>query len=447
MKKFLLTIVFISFSIFSQHLSKVYVLSEGGFTPNSSALSMLNLSTNQFTTNIFTGGNLGLYPDGLIFHNDRLYITEQGNFGSSGKIYRLDTLGNVQASALVGTNPYSLAIANNKIYVTNGPASNVSVLSLADFTFIKNIPVGVYPQEIVEFAGKIFVANNSLFGGSSDSTVSVIDPMRDSVVATIVVKKDPSSFAVSNDNHLLIGCPGDQNTGRIFKVTPQSFQIVDTYTIPNYGFSKDISVDKNSNDIYFISNNNDIVKFNLSTRQSSIVISSVFPNNFYYGYAYDYVNSKHYVLDAKNFTVNGNLYIYSNNGLLLNTYQTSTAPRRILFKYVTPSTKVEDNLIAENFQLNQNYPNPFNPSTIISWQSPVSSWQTIKVFNSLGEEIETIVDGYYEAGKHSTLYILNSKLPSGVYFYRLQAGDPSTGSPKGQAGQVFVQTKKMILIR
>ena len=277
-----------------------------------------------------------------------------------------------------------------------------------------------------------------MFGGSADSTVSVIDPISDSVVATIVVKKDPSSFAVSNDNHLLIGCPGDQNTGKIFKVAPQTLQIVDTYTVPNYGFSKDISVDKNSNDIYFISNNNDIVKFNLSTRQSSIVISSVFPNNFYYGYAYDYVNSKHYVLDAKNFTVNGNLFVYSNTGSLLNTYQTSIAPRRILFKYVSPSTKVDDNFITEDFQLNQNYPNPFNPSTIISWQSPVGSHQTIKLYDVLGREVDTIVDGYYEAGKHSKFYILHSTLPSGVYFYQLRVTDPSTGSV------VYKDTKKMI---
>ncbi|MCA2004602.1 MAG: T9SS type A sorting domain-containing protein, partial [Ignavibacterium sp.] len=62
------------------------------------------------------------------------------------------------------------------------------------------------------------------------------------------------------------------------------------------------------------------------------------------------------------------------------------------------------------------------------------SWQTIKLYDLLGREIETIVDGYYEAGYYSTLFIVNSSFPSGVYFYRLQAGD-------------FVQTKKMILLR
>jgi len=93
-----------------------------------------------------------------------------------------------------------------------------------------------------------------------------------------------------------------------------------------------------------------------------------------------------------------------------------------------------DDLIADKFILYQNYPNPFNPSTTVSWQSPISGRVTIKLYDILGREIETIIDGYYEAGKHSTFYIPNSTLPSGVYFYQLRSGN-------------FVETKKMILMR
>ncbi len=88
----------------------------------------------------------------------------------------------------------------------------------------------------------------------------------------------------------------------------------------------------------------------------------------------------------------------------------------------------------KEFKLYQNYPNPFNPSTRISWQSPVGSWLTIKLYDIVGREIETIVNGYYEAGIHSTLYIVNSTLPTGVYFYQLKAGD-------------FIETKKMMIIK
>jgi hypothetical protein len=76
----------------------------------------------------------------------------------------------------------------------------------------------------------------------------------------------------------------------------------------------------------------------------------------------------------------------------------------------------EENETVYNFALEQNYPNPFNPSTTLNWQTPISGWQTLKIFNSLGQEIETLVNEYREAGNHSKLYTVNSTLPSGIYF-------------------------------
>lgn len=94
----------------------------------------------------------------------------------------------------------------------------------------------------------------------------------------------------------------------------------------------------------------------------------------------------------------------------------------------------EQQITATDFILEQNYPNPFNPSTKISWQSPISSWQSIKLYDAIGREIETIAEGFYEAGIHSKLYNVNPTLPSGIYFYQLNAGD-------------FIETKKMMLIK
>lgn len=99
--------------------------------------------------------------------------------------------------------------------------------------------------------------------------------------------------------------------------------------------------------------------------------------------------------------------------------------------------------VPSEFYLNQNFPNPFNPSTKINYQLPEGSDVTLKIFNALGEEVATLVNNEYKnAGEHSSLFIVNSALPSGVYFYQLRAVDPSTGS-----GQVFISTKKMILLK
>ena len=86
------------------------------------------------------------------------------------------------------------------------------------------------------------------------------------------------------------------------------------------------------------------------------------------------------------------------------------------------------------FSLEQNYPNPFNPSTNIKYTIGSRQFVSLKIFNSLGEEIETLVNEIQDAGVHSKLYIVNSTLPSGVYYYQLNAG--------GQA-----LTSKMILLR
>lgn len=87
-----------------------------------------------------------------------------------------------------------------------------------------------------------------------------------------------------------------------------------------------------------------------------------------------------------------------------------------------------------NFSLDQNYPNPFNPSTNIQYTIPSRQFVSLKIFNPLGEEIETLVNEYQEAGVHSKLYIVHSTLPSGVYLYQLKAGE-------------FIQTRKMILLK
>ncbi len=94
----------------------------------------------------------------------------------------------------------------------------------------------------------------------------------------------------------------------------------------------------------------------------------------------------------------------------------------------------------DKFYLYQNYPNPFNPATAISYQLSAFSHVTLKVYDVLGREIETIVNEEKPAGFYR-VYFDGSKLASGIYFYRIEA------VPIGRQAGDFIQTRKMLLIK
>jgi glycosidase len=89
--------------------------------------------------------------------------------------------------------------------------------------------------------------------------------------------------------------------------------------------------------------------------------------------------------------------------------------------------------IPREYVLAQNYPNPFNPATTISYQLRSAGGVTLRVYDVLGREVATLADGYQQAGSYTKSFDA-SRLSSGVYFYRLQAGS-------------FVNTKKMVLAK
>jgi hypothetical protein len=85
---------------------------------------------------------------------------------------------------------------------------------------------------------------------------------------------------------------------------------------------------------------------------------------------------------------------------------------------------MQHSTVPHTFELGQNYPNPFNPATVIRFQLPSSGAVTLKVFDVLGREVATILDGFQQAGTYSIRWDA-SQLSSGVYIYRLHAGENS----------------------
>ncbi|MBL1121836.1 MAG: T9SS C-terminal target domain-containing protein [Ignavibacteriae bacterium] len=100
----------------------------------------------------------------------------------------------------------------------------------------------------------------------------------------------------------------------------------------------------------------------------------------------------------------------------------------------------QEGFLLNEFNLFQNYPNPFNPNTVISYQLPVISNVTLKVYDLLGREIVTLVNEEKPAGTYEVEFNSHSglsgirDLPSGIYFYQLKTGN-------------YIETKKMLMIK
>jgi len=133
-------------------------------------------------------------------------------------------------------------------------------------------------------------------------------------------------------------------------------------------------------------------------------------------------SDKGYVVIAKLYLNNGDIWVIKTDSL-----GNTTIPVGV----------DEDTRKSFEISLTQNYPNPFNPNTTIKYQIPENSFITLKVYDVLGNEIETLVNEEKPAGSYEVEFqsaVGGRQLASGIYFFKLQAGN-------------FIETKKMVLLK
>ena len=127
----------------------------------------------------------------------------------------------------------------------------------------------------------------------------------------------------------------------------------------------------------------------------------------------------------------GALWMDNSSGI----YQLWTAP----ISFTTVNVENQNTIISPTqFSLLQNYPNPFNPTTTISFNLQTKSFTTLRIFDSLGNLVQTLVNEELSSGKYERTFDA-SGLSSGVYFVRMTAD--------GRTGMRFTDTKKMLLIK
>jgi len=103
-----------------------------------------------------------------------------------------------------------------------------------------------------------------------------------------------------------------------------------------------------------------------------------------------------------------------------------------------PTTVTTTSTVADKFALSQNYPNPFNPSTTIKFSLPSAGMTSLKVYDAMGKEVSSLVNGNLSAGQYSAQFN-GASLASGMYFYKLEF--------TGVDGKTVSERKKLMLVK
>ena len=338
-------------------------------------------------------------------------------------------------NATAGTVRFNGAPSVGAIYTGNVQLNNLIVEVSADY----NLKDG----DVIKLSGDFTNYNTSLdnslgtliFNGTSLQQIS-------SASSPAATKTMAGNVTVSNPNVTLLSDIGIQTS----------------LTINSGGH-----INKNGNEIYLNGvpytgpTPVELVSFIASVKNNSVLLSwktATEVNN--YGFEIERSSNNETFTRYSFIRGSGNSnsdkhYSFSDNNLQNGTYyyrlkQLDTDGQ---FSY-SDVVKATIDYTPNSFALSQNYPNPFNPSTKISWQSPVSGWQTLKVYDILGNEVATLVNEFREAGFYEVEFSANggsasgrnaSTLTSGVYIYKIQVYPANGGTGD------FSETKKMILTK
>ena len=182
-----------------------------------------------------------------------------------------------------------------------------------------------------------------------------------------------------------------------------------------------------------------VVSDNNGNPLAGAIVSAYDQNQQVYSFGITNQNGKYTItgLVPGSYSISSDLFGYSSSSASTTSLDYNSTPSTTESFTMTPdnvtSVQNSNNNIITNFSLEQNYPNPFNPTTIISYSLPYTSKVVLKVYNLLGQEVASLINSQQTAGVHQVVFD-GSNLASGVYFYRIQAGN-------------FSATKKLILMK
>jgi photosystem II stability/assembly factor-like uncharacterized protein len=367
------------------------------------------------------------FPDSLVGYvtGEQGLIIKTTDGGLSWKILKSDLEINFRTSFFINKNIGYLGGPNGKVIKTSDGGNTWSFLDLGSYQDVYSL---FFSSSQIGYAG---LQGNWIYkttdAGSSWFSIPVIN-----TVMSIYFLDTENGYVGCNSNNIGKTTDGGINWTwsytNVFPVLSMYFLNVNTgFAVGSPGNFIMKTVNGGASWDYINTNMNDWqnqISFASNTIGYSVGGGGLLKTtDAGYSWAHEINNRVFYAVDAPNVNTayfcgfQGVIYKFDKND------STTSAQEQIL------------NSIPKQFLLQQNYPNPFNPSTSIQYAISSTQFVTLKVYDLLGREVATLVNEEKPAGSYNAQFTINNvQLSSGIYFYKLQAGD-------------FVETKKMILLK
>jgi len=316
------------------------------------------------------------------------------------------------------------------------------------------IHYSVNPHNTTDFRGRVWIGASGsnlafkLSFASSDTTATPFDyTLGETYVVVVkyeVVAGDlndiVSLFVFSASNPITSTEPVTPTIGPITNATASADVIPGSVSLRQYSASQNITVDgirvsTSWSDVVPV----ELTSFNAIARNNSVLLNwstASELNNSGFAIERKQENSnwnRIAFVDGNGTTTSPNKYSYADANLSAGKYLYRLKQIDFDGSYEYSNIAEANIELPTKFELSQNYPNPFNPNTVIAYSLPQTSHVTLRIYNALGQEISTLVNGIVEAGNHNVDFNA-ALLSSGIYYYRLETNG-------------LISMKKMMLLK
>lgn len=326
-------------NVSGEYANGVFILNEGKFMSTETAEVSFLSENGVLENDIFYGVNqsyLGDTAQSIGLEGDRAYIVV--NNSNAIKVVNRYTFELITTITTNIESPRYIVFENGKGYVSNlgnpGDASDdfIAVIDLHSNQVTATIPVVEGPEKMVEENGKLYVAHKG--GWGVGNTISVIDLSSNTVTATIAVADVPDGIE-EEDGYLYVLCSGfaswsaevPSTQGGIYKIDLSNNQIVSQISFAEGTYPTHLEIENNKM-YYTIGGEVYAMDLSANALPTQAILSL---NGVYNIYGFEVEDGKIYISDPKDYNSNGEIFIYSTSGNLINSYEVGIAPNGFYF--------------------------------------------------------------------------------------------------------------------